>query len=254
MILSIDKLISNYKLNVKGVIHIGAHYGEEYKSYLENGIKNIFFFEPLKDNYAHLIDTIRSDFQPIDGYPQDLDLINSDLNLHVKTKNIALGNKTGTIQMYVETTNQSQSSSILKPKKHLTQYPKITFDSKSDVIIDKLDNVSPDSSYNMINIDVQGYELEVFKGAELTIANNIDYIYTEVNRDMLYEGCPMIEQLDEFLCKYGFERVITKWIGKTWGDALYIKSKYAPGKFRQTLIRFKYSKAVRKLLKAFGKR
>ena len=46
--------------------------------------------------------------------------------------------------------------------------------------------------YNFINIDVQGYELEVFKGS-VEFLKTIDYIMTEVNRDELYKNCPMIE-------------------------------------------------------------
>ena len=52
-------------------------------------------------------------------------------------------------------------------------------------------------------------------------------IFFEVNRDEVYEGAPMVEELDEFLGTYGFVRVETKWpeTHYTWGDALYIKNK-----------------------------
>ena len=76
---------------------------------------------------------------------------------------------------------------------------------------------------NFINIDVQGYELEVFKGSLNTLPY-IDYIYCEVNRDQLYENNAMIEEIDEFLKSYNFERVGTDWAGDTWGDALYVKN------------------------------
>ena len=77
--------------------------------------------------------------------------------------------------------------------------------------------------YNFINIDVQGYELEVFKGGKDTL-NNIDYITTEVNRDEVYKDCAKIEELDTYLGDYGFQRVETTWDGGTWGDAFYIKN------------------------------
>ena len=51
---------------------------------------------------------------------------------------------------------------------------------------------------NFINIDVQGYELEVFKGGTKTL-EKVDYIYCEVNRGEVYEGNAMVEDLDEFL-------------------------------------------------------
>ena len=78
----------------------------------------------------------------------------------------------------------------------------------------------------MINIDVQGYELEVFKGGEKTL-NSIDYIITEVNRDVVYQQNAFVEDIDLFLGKYGFIRCETSWDGNTWGDALYIKQKNA---------------------------
>jgi hypothetical protein len=88
----------------------------------------------------------------------------------------------------------------------------------------KLDDFNYDvNKYNFINIDVQGYELEVFKGASEKL-NYIDVIMTEINQDELYKDCTQIQELDEFLSKYGFERVETYWwYNDGWGDALYIK-------------------------------
>lgn len=206
MLISLDRIIKEYNINIKGVIHIGAHYGQEYKDYIRNNINNIIFFEPLKNNYKELLNNI----------------VLSDT---IKAYNIALGNMTGTIEMFVETVNQGMSSSILKPEIHLTQYPNIIFNNKELVNIDKLDNIEIDrNNFNMINIDVQGYEMEVFKGSLKTL-NDIDIIYSEVNRDEVYEKCCKVDELDIFLNEYGFNRVLTSWDGNTWGDALYIKRK-----------------------------
>tara|TARA_B100000965_G_scaffold362182_1_gene344050 strand:- start:137 stop:385 length:249 start_codon:yes stop_codon:yes gene_type:complete len=75
-----------------------------------------------------------------------------------------------------------------------------------------------------INMDVQGYELEVLKGATETL-KNINYVYCEVNRDEVYENNAYVEEIDEFLAGYGMERVETNWAGDIWGDALYIRTK-----------------------------
>ncbi len=129
--------------------------------------------------------------------------------------------------MNIETANEGQSSSILKPNLHLKQYPHIQFNETVEVDMVRLDdyfmneNINPED-YNMINIDVQGYELEVFKGSQ-NILNNISYIISEVNRDEVYENCAKVQDLDVFLKKYGFDRVETTWDGLTWGDALYVK-------------------------------
>ena len=71
-------------------------------------------------------------------------------------------------------------------------------------------------------MDVQGYELEVLKGATESL-KHIDYLMCEVNRAEVYEECCMIDELDSFLSNYNFKRVETTWDGITWGDAFYVK-------------------------------
>ena len=201
MILDFNKLSSKYNFNIKGIIHIGGHYGEEYDVYKKLNIP-VLFFEPLLNNFQHLYNKVKDD-------------------PNVITYQCALGNENKIVTMNVESVNQGQSSSILKPKKHLEQYPHITFDYTEEVNMFRLDDLDLDlSQYNFINIDVQGYELEVFKGATNTL-KNIDYIISEVNRDEVYENCPHIDELDEYLSQ--FKRVETDWAGVIWGDALYIK-------------------------------
>lgn len=201
MLLNLHSLHDKYKLNVKGVLHIGAHYGEENSIYDELGYPNRMFFEPLRKNFEVLQRTVTN-------WP---------------LVNIALGASTQKKEMYVESANNGQSSSLLKPKLHLQQYPHITFSEKEDVVVDTLDNVLEDKeSYNFINMDVQGYELEVLKGATESL-KHIDYLMCEVNRAEVYEECCMIDELDSFLSSYNFKRVETTWDGVTWGDAFYVK-------------------------------
>lgn len=193
-------------MDIKGIVHIGAHYGEEIQEYVDNGIKKIIVFEPLAKNFDVLYERLK------------------DINADIEGHQIALGSKKGTAVMHLSS-NEYQSSSILKPKQHLELHPNVIFDGTEEVQVDILDNYDI-GNCNFINIDVQGYELEVFKGAKETL-NKIDYVYCEVNRDQVYEDNALIEEIDEFLSKYEFERVETKWPESyfTWGDALYIKKK-----------------------------
>lgn len=204
MLLDLEKLKEKYNLNIKGVLHIGAHFGQEYTTYEKMGIKNTMFFEPL---------------------PHTFEKLKANIGDKTVLVNTALGNVIGEIEMNVETVNQGQSSSILEPVIHLQQYPHIKFTNKIKVNITKLDEFLDEKhKFNMINIDVQGYELEVFKGGE-SFLHHIDYIMTEVNRDEVYKNCPRIEEIDSYLKFYGFKRVETTWDGGTWGDAFYIKEK-----------------------------
>jgi FkbM family methyltransferase len=212
MLLDFNYLKNKHDLKIDGVLHIGAHFGEEYEIYETNNIKNLIFFEPV---------------------PVTFEKLKEKLNGKATLVNTALGNTEGKITMNVETANNGQSSSILKPALHLVQYPHIKFENTVEVNITTLDNFMSSyysngfageaPKYNMINIDVQGYELEVFKGAVKTL-ENIDYIITEVNRDVVYHQCAFIDDLDLFLSKFNFKRVETDWAGHTWGDAFYIKT------------------------------
>lgn len=204
MLLNLELLQKKYNLNIKGVLHIGAHVGQEFKTYKKLGIKNVMFFEPIESTFLKLKENV--------GDKAEL-------------YNTALGNMIGEIEMFTETINQGQSSSILEPSYHLIQHPNIKFTGKEKVKITMLDTfIQNKDKYNFINIDVQGYELEVFKGGSKFL-NTIDYIISEVNRSELYKNCTQIDELDSFLKNYGFERVETTWDGVTWGDALYIKNK-----------------------------
>ena len=249
----LTELIDLYRLKIKGVIHIGGHYGEEYPSYRSSGIKRFLFIEPIPDNFRRMVDTFRSDFPDIEEFPAALDVTNTKLDLHLIALNIALGNTAGKFPMFVETANQSQSCSLLKPKKHLEQYPHITFDDQIEITLNKLDNLTFDKNLNAISIDVQGFELEVFKGGINTISRQIDYIYSEVNRDELYEGCPMVEELDAFLSDSGFVRVICDWVGGTWGDALYMKQHLAPNPTMQKILPLRFSRWGKKIWKLMGR-
>lgn len=202
MLLDFDEILKTHGLKIKGIIHIGAHFGQEFELYKKHNIQNLMFFEPINSTFQRLKENVGE---------------------RAKLLNIALGNFDGEIEMFTETINQGQSSSVLQPDYHLVQHPNIQFNGREKVKITKLDNfIREFENYNFINIDVQGYELEVFKGGS-EFLNHIDYIITEVNRAELYKNCAKVEELDEFLKTYGFERVLTNWAGISWGDALYIK-------------------------------
>jgi FkbM family methyltransferase len=136
--------------------------------------------------------------------------------------NFALGAENKKVNMFVEDNNQSQSSSILKPKLHLDQYPHIIFDQTEEVCMKRIDDLGIDFLSNLIVLDIQGYELEFFKGAN-RLLNQIDFILSEINREELYENCAQVDELDEYLKKFGFSRVFTDWAGGNWGDAFYMR-------------------------------
>ena len=204
MLISFKDLKKKYGMIITGVIHIGGHYGEELQDYIDEGIQQIILFEPLSENFDILKEKAEN------------------LNANIEGYQVALGSKKGNAKMYVSD-NEKQSSSILKPKVHLTHHPHVKFPTTEEVEVHTLDSYNC-GNYNFINMDVQGYELEVLKGGT-KILEQVNYVYCEVNRDEVYENNAYVEEIDEFLSQYGMERMETDWAGDIWGDALYIKTK-----------------------------
>ena len=204
MLISFKDLVKKYDMIITGVIHIGGHYGEELQDYIDEGIQDMIIFEPLESNFKVIEDKAQY------------------LNANIEGHQVALGSKTGEVMMYVSD-NEKQSSSVLKPKVHLTHHPHVKFPTTEDVEVDLLDEYDC-KDYNFINMDVQGYELEVLKGGT-KILDQVDYVYCEVNRDEVYENNAYVEEIDQFLSDYNMKRVETDWAGDIWGDALYIKEK-----------------------------
>lgn len=192
---------------ITGAMHVGGFRGEELNQYRAIGLTNTILFEPQPELYEH---------------------IKAKCLFDEVVHNVALGSKDSTEKMYVSwreggiMNGSGASSSLLKPKKHLTEHPEVTFPEEIEVEVKTLEQYYKEG-FNFLNIDVQGYELEVLRGAS-NILDKIDALIVEVNRDEVYEGCPMIEEIDTFLNSFGISRVQEIWQSTSWGDALYARN------------------------------
>jgi FkbM family methyltransferase len=209
MVADYFSLKAKWNIKPEGIIHVGAHHGEELNTYFSDAdVKNIVFFEASPSTFNVLKRNIDSMQKPahivsVDAYPY------------------GLGSEEKEVDFFVA--SNGQSSSVLKPKLHINKYPSITFNSVEKVQIKTLDSFSLEG-FKFLSMDVQGYELEVLKGAENTL-KNINWVYTEVNSALLYENCVLIEDLDKHLANRGFKREDTVWASDdtNWGDALYVR-------------------------------
>lgn len=202
MILPLESLCKKYNIHPRGVIQAGAHYGEEWGVYNQMGIRHKVFFEADPVNYAEMIKRAKPDT--------------------MWHENLALGASNGTIKMHTETRNQGQSNTLLEPGLCLEQYPDIVYNGSREVKMIRLDDYHNDiSAMNLLVMDVEGYELEVLKGATETL-KHIDAIMLEVSSDERYKGQALVGDIDEFL--KDFIRVETDWAGINWGDAFYIRA------------------------------
>jgi len=203
MMIDFSAAIQRHNMKIKGVIQVGAHHGQEYDYYVKCRIEPIVFIEPLAEAFKILKEKFSN-------------------STNVFLFNCACGDYETKAKMYVDTNNKGMSSSLLKPKEHLVEYPTIPFDKEELVPVRRLDNLPIHRSlFNLLVMDVQGTELMVLLGAPETL-EHIDYIYTEINTKELYEGGVFLHELDAFLNQ--FDRVETKEVPhKGWGDAIYIR-------------------------------
>jgi len=202
MIISLHELIQRYNIQIKGILHVGAHECEELNDYLRYiPIEKMLWVDALPDKVALCKQK----------YPG------------VLIENAIVSDVIETVRFNVS--NNGQSSSMLDFGLHSHFHPEVHyigyFESETKLLKDILPKY--DIEYNFLNFDIQGAELKALKGMEEYL-NKVDYLYTEVNSDYVYKNCALVTELDEYLLKYGLHRVETQWCGDfRWGDAFYIR-------------------------------
>lgn len=210
MLIPFNKLVQNYG-KPKGIIHLGAHLAEEMNDYLSFDINSVIWVEANPNLYENLISTLSDT-----NHKAFCELL-SDIDGQEMKFNIAKNHYNGNYQ----------SSSVLEFGTHINHHPHIIMEdsmllkSKTINTIFLENNLNFDD-YNFVNLDLQGYELPVIKGFGDNISK-MKYIYTEVNIGEVYKNCTRIEELDQYLKIYGFERVETSMTHAEWGDAMYVK-------------------------------
>lgn len=207
MLIPLKQFLDKHSIKVRGVIHVGAHLAQEHPEYLKCGIKNMVYIEPCKAPFESLTGMFKI------NHP------------NVKLFNCACGEYTGVQEMNITLQGEGQSNSLLAPKLHLKQHPEIKFTAKEMVEVRRIDDLAYNKKdYDMLMMDCQGYEAHVLKGAT-SLLKGINVVYSEVNKDYVYEGCALIEELDEIL--KDFDRIETSWAGNTsWGDAVWIRKQF----------------------------
>lgn len=208
---------------VTGAIHVGAHQAEELNDYLESGINRILWVEPNEDLHSEIEKAISS-------FPL------------MRLGKFAAGDRDHQGELHI--TNDPQSTSMLELNIHAIEYPHIVEMAKVEVKVKQIDTWVGElgverNVYNLLNLDIQGYELKALKGC-VNQLRYVDYIYTEVNKEELYRGCASYVEIDNFLGQHGFKRVATIWSKHGWGDALYSRKNH---KLLQAKVRLALAKA-----------
>lgn len=210
MLLDFSQLVKKWNIKASSVIQVGSHFGQEYDEYIKNGITNIVFIEPCKKAFI------------------ELSRRHGD-KAGVTLFNVACGDYEGEATMFTgdETVNKGMSNSLLKPAKHLTLHPEVQFTDTEKVHVIRLDSLGlADKGFQLLVMDCQGYEGYVLKGGFQTL-RQVNYVYTEINFDEVYENNIKADELDFLL--QDFKRVETgAKVGGMWSDCLFIRKSLLP--------------------------
>jgi len=192
----------------RGVLHVGAHYGLELENYLASGCRRVMFFEasPLVLGQLHAHVKFWQDWLRI--------LDRSDrIRIEVVEKAVSDGRREASFHV----AELEMLSSL-----HPPQADWIEIQDRVTVQCDSLDAlVTEPQDFNILNLDVQGHELEVLRGAT-GILGSLDAILIELNLVQRYQAGADAEAVDRWLTEAG-------WIGFyqiRYGDvidALYLR-------------------------------
>ncbi|MGE5400253.1 MAG: FkbM family methyltransferase [Ignavibacteriales bacterium] len=180
-------LAKKLKLEGTTILDVGGAVGNTAKLFAKNFPKNrILVFEPIKETYEKLKDATSA-------FP------------NITPVNKAVGNMTGSTK--INQANRITSSSILdiKAESNSAVFSDTLIKKGEETIeITTLDSTVPgDARVGILKIDVQGYELEVLKGATNTLSRTA-VVVLELNNHEGYQNAPKYYDLDEYLRKSNF--------------------------------------------------
>lgn len=209
------KYLDDNDVFVKGVIHVGAHRGEEIDEHLSLGAKKIVWIEANPEVFLEMKENIGNDKRAEHYFFNNL-CSNSD---DESTKfNIIYGPDAGHL------VGNKGCSSILSPSGRFESWKRDEINIAS-ITLDSLlyqNNLNPED-FDMLEVDTQGAELLVLGGAK-NVLNTVKYVSLEVTDSSPdYEGSPLTEDVINFMESAGFDYIETKYLDSNWGDALFIR-------------------------------
>lgn len=203
-------------------MHVGAHLAEE------------------ANLYNQLLREKRGMTYWIESQPSKCESMRAILDPSLNTViNATIWSEDDVEKVFYET-NNSESSSLLSLNLHENLYPEIKVTQHRNVTTKRVDTLIRDKSIDFVNLDIQGAELHALKGMA-NLLHQVKWIYCEVNREELYTGCALVEEIDSFLIDRGFIRVTTRWMPKVnWGDAIYFRYTNLPTWYRMRSLYVKF--------------
>jgi FkbM family methyltransferase len=206
----------NNDVTLKGVIHVGAHRGEEIFDYENLGAKQVIWIEANPDVFKELQVALERAQSSVESHGFCLaasDIDDQEVDFHIcygPDAKFMSGNK--------------GCSSLLKPKGRFEEWYKETIKVKTiklDTLFER--NEFDFNDFDLLDMDTQGAELLVLKGSS-KVLENVKYVTTEATWDNPdYIGNVMFDELSEYLESFGFKQKEIYQHDVNWGDVLFVK-------------------------------
>ena len=191
------------------VVEAGAHVG----------VDTVEMAQAWKDATIHAFEPVKEIYKQLEANTKDLS------NVHAYE--LALGEKTGKADIFVSGGTSDGSSSLLKPKDHITSHPEVTFKNKQTIKTITLSDWAKKYSVKKVDffwLDMQGLELQVMK-ASPEVVKKASVIYTEVSLIETYEGAATYPEVRVWLESLGFTVVIEELPWEDMGNILFVNNK-----------------------------
>lgn len=208
MLIPFNELWDRYQIKTTGVLHLGANAGQEAAAYDKQGVKRVIWVEALGSVFKQLVRNTKP-------YAEHIALC------------ACLSDVDGKKVSFKVASNEGQSSSFLDFGTHSAEHPTVKVIDQIEMHTVRLDTLLARHDIKMgpgwfLNVDLQGAELLALKGMG-DLLSCFDYAYIEVNTKPLYVGCPLVEEIDLYLRKFGFVGREVKMTGSGWGDKFYVR-------------------------------
>lgn len=215
-ILMIDyEYLNNHCISINNVIHVGAHRGEEIDEHLSLGAKKIVWIEASPEVFLEMKENIGNDDRAEHYFFNNLC---SDTDGDEVKFNIIYGPDAGHL------TGNKGCSSMLPPVGRFESWKKdeiIVSSVRLDSLLEK-NNLPPDD-FDFLEVDTQGAELFVLRGAE-KVLKSVRYASIEVtDNNPDYADSPLTQDIINFMDSVGFDYIETKYLDSNWGDALFVR-------------------------------
>lgn len=197
-------LVAKYGMDIRGVLHVGAHLVEERDQYEQCQVGSVTWCEANPAVIPEIQATLAA--YPNQRIVQALVYSQDGVELDFHVSNY-----------------QGMSSSILEWGTHPSFSPDTVWVEHLRLTTMTIDTLAElyDVKANMLVMDIQGAELHALQGAT-RFMEGVDYVLSEVNDTDVYLQCARVEQIDAALAD--FARVETHWVAdQKWGDMLAIR-------------------------------